>query len=404
MNIHRKRNGFTLPEILVAVAIFSVIGFITTKLFTGAIRTTKRGYQSIEAYEMGRSALSVMERDLSSVYTARDLGDFHTFYGTPIGMTFITLSDDSGTGNVSRITYALTVAGPGNKEVVTGDDASLQTYSIIRFVERGVEDLDSFNYRWPTPDELIENPGGSVDTREESRLNRELNDIVESLEEEYPNLDLANNDEDREYVANHQAFRAKKRELWIRMIAGDFRLPDIWRYWDNQAFGDDEKEAADYILAENVIIRNNPMGDDENSAIVFEGFIPFWSYFDNPRVRDRFTIVDLFSEELFFPKNELEIMDFYGVYDEGNDRVIPLLPLKPIFKFGYVGLDGTPILNNEWGDAFNLDQAAPHIPELVGVDFTVLMGSPFPGVADYRDSFVQLFDLKAGYTRKGSTS
>lgn len=104
MRTPKRTHGFTLVELLVAMAIFVTIMGGVTVLFTGAVRTVRQGNQIIDAFSMGRGALEVMARDLGTAFTARELGQYHQFYGRPDGFTFVGKLSD---GRLGRVTYAV---------------------------------------------------------------------------------------------------------------------------------------------------------------------------------------------------------------------------------------------------------------------------------------------------------
>ena len=102
--LRHQQRGFSLTELLVAMAIFITLMSGIAALFVGSVDTVRQGYQSIEAYESGRSVLAVMERDLKSSFTSRELGQFYQFYGNANGFTFI---GGTGDGQLQRVSYVL---------------------------------------------------------------------------------------------------------------------------------------------------------------------------------------------------------------------------------------------------------------------------------------------------------
>jgi prepilin-type N-terminal cleavage/methylation domain-containing protein len=109
----RNSRGFSLTELLVAMAIFVTLMGGITALFIGAVDTVRQGNQQMEIFEIGRSTLAVMERDLKAGFTARELGQFYQFHGQPNAFTFVGRTSDSGSaqdpneGQLQRVTYAL---------------------------------------------------------------------------------------------------------------------------------------------------------------------------------------------------------------------------------------------------------------------------------------------------------
>ncbi|MFP4500037.1 MAG: type II secretion system protein J [Candidatus Hydrogenedentota bacterium] len=100
---HRRR-GFTLTELLVAMAIFIVLMGGLATLFANALGTTLFGYQQQEGFDKARASLGVLERDLASAFTASEYGDRYQFFGIEDGFTFVGLGDD---GALQRVTYVL---------------------------------------------------------------------------------------------------------------------------------------------------------------------------------------------------------------------------------------------------------------------------------------------------------
>ena len=107
--VRRRVAGFTLAEILVAVTILTTVLSGVALLFTQSLRTVRIGFQARDAFELARGTISVIERDLARAYVASQRGDASTFYGTPLGFTFIGLvgTRESPGHNLARITYVL---------------------------------------------------------------------------------------------------------------------------------------------------------------------------------------------------------------------------------------------------------------------------------------------------------
>ncbi|MBN2307956.1 MAG: prepilin-type N-terminal cleavage/methylation domain-containing protein, partial [Candidatus Hydrogenedentes bacterium] len=143
MYIRRKNDGFSLMELIIATAILALLAGGIAAVFTGSMRAVRAGYQATSANEMARGALNVIERDLSGAFTSRDAGDYYQFFGTPIGMMFVGLVDtDEGT-QLARVTYVLH-HNAGSDAFETIDAQPVTTYSLVRLIEVGEEDLDSF--------------------------------------------------------------------------------------------------------------------------------------------------------------------------------------------------------------------------------------------------------------------
>ncbi len=94
--------GMTLVELLVAMAILSIIltGLVT--MFVSAIETTHQGYMVKENYGNARASMEMLARDLERACTLANRGEKIEFYGNPNALTFLTILED---GKVGRVTY-----------------------------------------------------------------------------------------------------------------------------------------------------------------------------------------------------------------------------------------------------------------------------------------------------------
>lgn len=96
--------GFTLTEVLVAMAIFVTVISGVFALYTGAVETVLRGYNDIDNMAEARSALKVLQDDINTAYTGVEFGDPNQFYGRPEGFMFVgTLAS----GEIGRVTYVI---------------------------------------------------------------------------------------------------------------------------------------------------------------------------------------------------------------------------------------------------------------------------------------------------------
>lgn len=102
IKIFEYKRGMTLIEVVVAMAILSIIltGLVT--MFVSAIESTHQGYMIKESYGNARSAMEVLARDLERACTLANRGEKVQFYGTPTALTFVTMLDN---GQVGRVTY-----------------------------------------------------------------------------------------------------------------------------------------------------------------------------------------------------------------------------------------------------------------------------------------------------------
>jgi len=117
-------RGLSLVEMLVAMAIFIVLLAGVSLLFSGAIDAVRSGYVNQEAFERARSSMTVLERDLSSAFTAREFGDYYAFYGGPRGFSFVGVID---TGALARVTY---VAHP-TADAIRYESSYAEKYGVL---------------------------------------------------------------------------------------------------------------------------------------------------------------------------------------------------------------------------------------------------------------------------------
>lgn len=100
----RRRGGFTLTELMVAMAIFTILMAALMTMFNAAVTAVRQGYASIDVFETGRQGLSVLSRDLNGAFTAREFGDVYNFYGRHDGFMFVGALDS---GQIGRVTYVM---------------------------------------------------------------------------------------------------------------------------------------------------------------------------------------------------------------------------------------------------------------------------------------------------------
>lgn len=112
--MHRTRchraNGFTLVEMLVALAIFATVMAGVSVVFISSMRAweTARANQSV--FETGRAALQFMERDIASAFGSVDRDEMQTLVGTSRELIFVGMAENTGRWDVAysdtaRIAY-----------------------------------------------------------------------------------------------------------------------------------------------------------------------------------------------------------------------------------------------------------------------------------------------------------
>ena len=427
----KHARGFTLIEVMVTMAIFITVMGGVTLLFNSAIRTSKQTFQNQDAFEVARGALKILERDINRAFTSRDTGDAHNFYGTPIGMTFIGLITDSGgNDNVARITYVIhRNAGGQTLTAIPADDDDIitdrVTYSLVRYVETGAEDLDTFPVDWFNVD------GGWVvdddDFSGASTLEQVVDDAVSNATcDDGPPVCICTSED---LACQDEVEKGMRRELWIRMLSGDSEVPDFWALADLDNFeGPDGLDAEDYIVAENIlhVERNGTLGVGD--PLIQANHT---AYFEVPYLGSQFISQVGTPDFAFFTYREFGVQ---GTFFPGSDSLIErsestVVPIELAYwndrrnadyaqqyeeyvAFGLV--DGE---DNDGDGRFDYDDpneaetdgislGSPldaRAPVDITVSFTLFFESPYPGAPDFQRTFSQQIDVPSGYRRAYTT-
>jgi prepilin-type N-terminal cleavage/methylation domain-containing protein len=389
-------RGFTLVEMLVALAILSVLMVGLVILFNGSLRATQSGYLQMDAFERARAALTVIETDLVTGFTAHQQEDLRSFYGTPIGMTFIGVVRDTVNPtdvNIARITYAIysdfdpataissstlfenALEQTDQNGTVLGT-VPAYTYYLVRYIEPNVGDLDSFPVAWTDPilQALIDGAVCQATDRNNNGVCAELMSRTGCyLHEVDVWSDPGVSALCRECVED--AVRAKKRELWIRMIAGgDREAPSAWQ---RPEFGG--KKASDYVVTGN-ILSTVPPGDRYN----FAG--------DN-----------WYAGIAFF--------DYDYAYEKPYDPGEPGAKRPNLWWNDWRSLNCNDLL--DWRIPAGIKQQMtpsrshycedPRVPEIVTVGFWLMFDSPYPGAPEFKRRFSLEMYVPAGYIRQQTT-
>ena len=409
MTVRRSDIGFTLVELLVAVTIFTLLMGAVGAFYVSSLRAVRTGNQAIDVNQAARTVFSAVQRDLTTAYAARDFGDTNTFYGTPIGMTFVGLARNYDStlpsDNLARVTYVMHwTAGTGtfDSEQVNELDGTFRynTYGLLRVVEPNVDNLNEFPIDWAV---LAASPeyglvGNVLDDACGCDYVTESGSMT-ALEEE--------------------RVQAAKRLLWIQMLGGgavdvDFNLvvPDFWTL----PYADLDKDGfidppADYLIGEDIVSRYPPLLPYNDSTA-----IPFFEY---ARKYDG-------SQDTWDYETD-------GV-DNDNDGAIDELGEEPFNNFANPGQIAqhrpTPVATHDanwaninwaswWNDylhnpyetdlpaSFNPDpiiggMGSPHVPympEVVKMNFTFRVASPYVGAPDTERNLTQVVVVPTGYTR-----
>lgn len=99
----RAPDGFTLVEMLVAMAIFLLLLGSIMLLLTGTVRTTRQGYAMLDGMERARGALNVLEMDLKAAFSNPDKAAAAQFYGEPNGFMYVGALKSGAFGRVAYV-------------------------------------------------------------------------------------------------------------------------------------------------------------------------------------------------------------------------------------------------------------------------------------------------------------
>jgi hypothetical protein len=375
-------------ELLVALAIFGILMSAVVIIFVGSLRTTQTGYQQMDAFERARTALSVIDDDLVRGYASHQSGDVHSFYGTPIGMTFVgvvQMTSNSNDINLARITYVVynqpTAEGfPEAREVCILDSngntvanpcttvlRDAYPYPLLRFVEPGFSDLESFPIVWESTYNGV-TPGTVLQTLCDQAADSAQLPRFNWMD---PTLGLVEQD----------IVRAKKCEIWIRILAGGDRLLPV-DFWTNVLPGG--VDYHDYIVTENILSIVKPYDRARLPSDIVQACDSRYDPASNPYDRGD----DAFGEQLF-------------CFDATRQSFVRPDPFFDYSVTGYAENAAPSLLGSPWwNDPRAWNWREPRLPEVVIAKFWLMFPSPYPGAPDFQRQFTLEVNLPVGYTRK----
>ena len=92
----RRHRGFTMTEIVVAVAIFATVMAGVAAVFISSLHASDAARAKLQIVEQFRAFSDFVGRDISCAYRSEDLDDRATFMGAPDRLAFITLTQNFG--------------------------------------------------------------------------------------------------------------------------------------------------------------------------------------------------------------------------------------------------------------------------------------------------------------------
>jgi hypothetical protein len=391
-------------ELIVAVAILMTVVSGIALLFAGSTRAVRQSYQAMDAFENARGTLNIIERDLITCFTSRENGQYFHFVGTPIGMTFIgTVKTSTGATELGRVTYVLHewgVGGPpvggdtfqSTREILVdeGDpldpnddkwdwvDVRVRTRALLRYVEIGTRDLDTYPVEGFERENWLDNPQGELGSPDRNLSNELINavnrggvNLYNFQFEDYPDLAPSLGAVAETQSLGQVLIRAKKCELWIRMLAGDPNLPDIWTLLG--------KDPADYVLAENIAWQVERADTGEVvEDMSMSG--PWFLYM-------RTALGDDGLDSDFRPSFNLD----QNWKNPDHTAPDPLLLLDQGDVAGFWAAETETDLVG--------DPLRPRLPEMVKVDFRLMYPSAYTGAPDFDRGFQLTIAIPSGLTR-----
>ncbi len=108
---HRSPRGFTLVELLLAMAILAVVLAMFAAAVGAVSRTWLQGVSRIETFTKARVILSLLDRDIQSLVMRRDLAAFVDDAGSNSFAFYTQVNGLQGNRQLSLVRYAITNTG-----------------------------------------------------------------------------------------------------------------------------------------------------------------------------------------------------------------------------------------------------------------------------------------------------
>lgn len=459
MQSNRHNSGFSLTELLVAMAIFLTVFAGVVALFSGAVTTVRQGYMAIEGFELGRGTLETLTQDLEGAFTARENGQFYQFYGRPEGFTFVGMLT---AGTMGRVTYVVhpnastesfdtiiadtweNVLGRARDQAyIEGKDAGVTdldnwvdaregvfraaypeppdrntvidfpvrvtTYALLRFEENNVTDLNAFKllsiagepYAWPYIDPVDPDADRVGDSPVERAIYDFLLTGLRPVDSDGGALGAATDMRQLALNIQYQNYY-KENGYYLRAVK-----PDVIE----QIIAGKRRELWIHILSEDAVF----------ARLHAAGLPSFWTtkghqnvgdYVLSERLRASARLIDPQANSNVLPIDMLFIPGAFSYGNEENEnrnyfndvRNIPGYaeyitgPNEEALLSFDTTLSGTLGAEKTTGGEFG-SPLSPRIPAIVNPRFWIMREKPQPGSSDFRRWFSQLVDVPSGFTR-----
>lgn len=372
-------RGFTLPELLISMAILSILTLALFMLFRSSLSAFKSTKKAMDASEETHTAFRVLERDLAQGYAAKHYGDSANFFGCPYGFSMIATLDAAGQARTARVSYVVhSFAGQKQADTLDGD---LPTFGIIRYIEPGVDKLNEYPVQWPD----YTSPTPPIEETQQN-LYQPLRDIYEEFGPEGPSPVGA--------AQLEAMLESKKHELWLAML-GDREEPfgALPRLWDDQAapgttWGGgpsfaalwDGKYPEDYLIAEGVVQADadRPFPGGYTTTIGPSGEIVYevQNFSEVHWFRYGYTPRDV---EFIKDMGVVETAPYWNAVDPDNIRA------PGDINYPFTNLAGSPLY--------------PFPPSLVEVNMAFAFPAPNLGERHFVRKLAHTFQIPVGYRR-----
>jgi len=203
--------GFTLLELVVAIAIFAIISTFVYGAYTGTVATEERAQKKIELYQRARLVLNRISDELEQVAAPRDKGGVHVFSyfnGTndeingmnADELNFVSrvnnsYSKESGKPSISRIRYRLEVASGEKKDyyVLTRreDPVFFREDEDQEKVEEFLDNCEGINFEYYSDEGWLNEWDDQINSAQQGRLPKAVRITLTLKDDEGKNRDFS---------------------------------------------------------------------------------------------------------------------------------------------------------------------------------------------------------------------